>query len=864
MRIIFVLVFNICIIFCNAQDIRTPWKRTSPHLEQFSKLKKKPDSVDVVLSFKDVRAISNWGKKVRIIYNYLPSNTIVCRVKADILEQLINDTTVIFADLHRRPKEELASADFDITLNKLNVVHRLYPSINGSNIYASLKEQRFDTADIDLKGRYFNTGIAAPALTGHASRMVTMLAGGGNTSPFTKGAAPGVHITSSDFSNLLPDADAIYQQNNISVQNHSYGTDIENYYGADAAAFDASTYNNASLIHVFSSGNIGTTTSTNGPYSGVSQMANLSGSFKMAKNIITVGAIDSLHTIMELSSKGPAYDGRVKPDLVAFGQDGSSGSSALVSGAAALVQDAILQAHGSLPSAALTKAVLLNSADQNPAGVINYTTGYGNLNAYKALDIITANHFFEDEVKKGQTKSFSLDIPANIAQFKIMLVWTDTPATANASKALINDLDTKLSFSNTRESWLPWVLNTSANLDSLQLPATRRIDTLNNVELITIDHPKPGKYNLEINGSKIITTKQKFAVTYRLDSVNSFKWTYPVLTDVLEAGQTQILRWQSNIQANATLECSFNNGPWQTIASNIPVESQFANWSVPDTSITTKLRLTIPSLNITKESEVFTISQLTDLMVGFNCADSLMLQWNSIQNNGYQLYQLGAKYMEPVSSLPDTFIVLQKNTSSTQHYAVAPKIGNISGLKSYTIDYQTQGVGCYFHNFHALLENTNRAHLEVSLGTTYGLRQLSVQKHHNNEFSTLYTLTTPASTYFTYVDTALTRGVNSYRIALTLANGSIIYSSSESVFYFPDDPVIIFPNPVRHNQPLRLIAQQPGVFSVSIFDMNGRLIYKGLLSDISQEISAMAFGKGIYFVKIYSSSVNFTKKILVY
>ena len=38
----------------------------------------------------------------------------------------------------------------------------------------------------------------------------------------------------------------------------------------------------------------------------------------MAKNIITVGHIDSLGNVLSLSSRGPAYDGRIKPELVAF------------------------------------------------------------------------------------------------------------------------------------------------------------------------------------------------------------------------------------------------------------------------------------------------------------------------------------------------------------------------------------------------------------------------------------------------------------------------------------------------------------------------------------------------------------------
>ena len=109
----------------------------------------------------------------------------------------------------------------------------------------------------DLKGRYIQTPFTSPAYSGHATIMATIIAGAGNTYYEGKGVAPGARITSADFVTLLPEPDAAYQQYDITVQNHSYGTGIENYYGADAAAYDASVINNPGLLHVFSAGNAG-------------------------------------------------------------------------------------------------------------------------------------------------------------------------------------------------------------------------------------------------------------------------------------------------------------------------------------------------------------------------------------------------------------------------------------------------------------------------------------------------------------------------------------------------------------------------------------------------------------------------------
>lgn len=66
------------------------------------------------------------------------------------------------------------------------------------------------------------------------------------------------------------------------------------------------------------------------------------------------------HRIHERNS-GPTFDGRIKPDLVAFGQDGSSGAAALVSGVSTLLQQQYAnQRSGVRPSASLIKALLLN------------------------------------------------------------------------------------------------------------------------------------------------------------------------------------------------------------------------------------------------------------------------------------------------------------------------------------------------------------------------------------------------------------------------------------------------------------------------------------------------------------------------
>src|SRR6266496_1617098 len=371
---------------------------------------------------------------VKIIYNYQGANVFLIKTTwSELVQTILPSDEVLFVDEHRTAKEELAVSNLDLSTNKVNVNFSKFSQYNGNGFTVSVKENRPDTTDIDFHGRYLSTNLSSTIFSTHATIMATIIGGAGNTYYESKGPAWGSTISTSSFAILLPDPDAAYQQYNISVQNHSYGTSIENFYGADAAAYDASVITRPSLVHVFSAGNSGEQTSTSGPYANVAGFANITGSFKMAKNIITVGHIDSFGTVLAPSSRGPAYDGRIKPELVAFAQDGSSGAAAIVSGISLTLQNAYKDLHSTIPSSALIKAILLNTADDVGPKGIDFTSGYGAANAYKAMLAITGGQYFGGSISNGATDVFNLTVPPNIKQLKLTLAWNDPPAAANAT-----------------------------------------------------------------------------------------------------------------------------------------------------------------------------------------------------------------------------------------------------------------------------------------------------------------------------------------------------------------------------------------------------------------------------------------------
>ncbi|NTS42050.1 S8 family serine peptidase [Flavisolibacter sp. BT320] len=826
--------------------------------------KKTNDSIDVLITVGNLSSLVK--KNVTVLAQYAPARTALVRISPAQLEALFAEEVIKFADTRRQPKEELTTGSLDISLNKINYSHSCFPAINGDAIAISVKEQLLDTTDIDIKGRYFNSQFGSKTESSHAAVMATIIGGGGNSSPFAKGVAWGSYLTSASYSMLLPDDDSVYQKFAISVQNHSYGTGIENYYGGDAAAYDQNSQNVPALLHVFSSGNVGNTASVDGPYASLQGYANLTGSFKMSKNSLTVGATDSFNRVVPLSSKGPAFDGRVKPELVAFAQDGTSGAAALVSGAAALVQQAFRSTvDSSLPSNALVKAILLNSADDVENPWIDYASGYGALNTYNAVKTVREGRFREDSVLQGEEKLIPLSIPEGIAKAKITLSWTDAPASPNATKALVNDLDATLVLQATSESWLPWVLNAANNPDSIRQVAVRMRDTLNNTEQITLDAPKAGAYVLRIKGSNVQNgRRQSFGIAYQLDSALQFQWTYPTASDPLLANATALVRWQSTMKGTASLDFSYDGLQWQTISSAIDLTQHSFSWKTPDTATIGFLRMRTNAQTIPFVSDSIVFSKEAELEVGFNCTDSFLLYWNKQPVAQYQLYQLGEKYLQPLIRTADTIALVNKQTASSMVYSVAPMVANKPGFKSFGTNYTTQGVGCYVRSFLAGIQD-NTAVLNIQLGTLYGIRSLQVLRSNGTGTITLQSFALLTATSFVFTDPGLSSGANHYQLLLTLTNGQTITSDKEVVYYFPHHPVIIYPNPAAQHTPIQIITRTPQEYSLEVYDATGRKIRRETLQEVSQQWAPFRLSKGLYFVTITGrDGSRFTQKLLVY
>ena len=779
------------------------------------------------------------------------------QVKADgaWINKALLDSNIQFIANARKPFTERELTGFDLSVNKVSLAHQVWPTINGNGATVSIKEQLMDTVDIDFKGRYLSSSLASNNLQTHATTMATITAGGGNTFYTGKGVAWGARITNSDFNNLLPDNTTVLQQLKVAVQNHSYGVGIENYYGADAQAYDAQMNQDTNLLHVFSAGNLGNQTSTTGNYIGIPGFANLTGSFKMAKNILTVGASDLFNNTTAISSRGPAFDGRVKPELVALGEDGSSGAAAIVSGISMLLRDAWIKKYGGSnpPSSALLKAILINSADDIGAPNIDYTAGYGAANAWRALQTVEEGKIIQGKIEPNQVNNHAIRLPNNVQKLKITISWIDPAATVNSTKSLVNDLDLELIEIANSNKYLPWILNSSPNLTALESPATRGRDSINNVEQITLEQPAAGNYVLVVRGSKLSSNQQAYSIAWQYDTINHFQFTFPVKGTQLIPNTFNTIRWETNLASTATLQSRFNGGSWETIDNNINLVNNYYQWNCPDQIGLLQLRMITGTID--RQTDTIVLAPIISAKIGFNCVDSFLLYWPKIGVNQYQVSQLGNQYLEPLLITADTFLIKEKLNNPFQVYTVAPVLpSNFKGLPGYAINYTQQQNACYINGFFADPSGTNNASLTLQLGTTYQVNQIVFEKLFATGYQAIRTITPVTNAQVNTIETA-SPGLNTYRAKVELLNGRSYYTSPAQVLNFYEKPYYLFPNPVVAGAPLKLMSENIDSTQLLIFDMAGKKIHSQVISSFIEPIQLPLLPKGVYYAIINRAGV---------
>lgn len=646
--------------------------------------------VDCYNSFPDARIESS----LRMLGAFRPNDperrAVFIQIESHKLDQLLALPFVKFVELD--PGKPVPDDTRGRSLHRSNFINTDYAGglkYDGRGVSIGLADDGHVGPHIDFQGRMtsFTTSNAGT----HGDMTSGICVGAANMDARYKGMATGAYLYLYDISSYPHVNNAVQNFNNLGtvITSTSYSEGC-NAYSTTSASSDNRLYQNRPLMFVFSGGN---NASANCNYGAGAGWGNITGGHKNGKNTIATGNVSASGVIDPTSSRGPAPDGRIKPDICANGLGQFStdenytyseggGTSAACPGLAGITAQ-LYQAWRELkqqsnPEGALIKGILLSTADDlgNPGP--DFVYGWGRVNARKALKMIEEDRYKIDSIQMGDSLEYTLQIPAGTQEAKIMIYWADPAAQPNSSLNLINNLDMKIRRPD-GSMVLPWKLKTTPNATDLNTPASTGIDSLNNMEQVYLNTPSEGTYTVVVKGSSIVQGFQRFYLMQQLED-SEVTLTYPIGGEDFVPGQSELIRWDAAGNTGTfNVSYSADSGQtWTTIANPAATLRQ-QSWTVPTSFVTGKALIRVTRGNSTSVSHrtFSSINPPTNLRVVKACPDSITIAWNAVSGaSRYQVYFLGEKYMDSVGTSATTQITLPYTYSKELWYSVGAVFPN--------------------------------------------------------------------------------------------------------------------------------------------------------------------------------------------
>ncbi len=341
------------------------------------------------------------------------------------------------------------------------------------------------------------------------------------------------------------------------IHTNSWGAPLNGAYNTNSAEADTFAFENRDFMILFSAGN---------------DAPNRVGAPGTAKNVLTVGASENRRAlpdavtfpngrtinfeieaddpadIASFSSRGPAVNNRIKPDVVAPGswilstrssrtngvgrgvpgqpifglgnqdtppmppgagansadkymyQNGTSMATPLAAGACALLRQYLVEQRGHAPSAALIKALIVNGTVDLEQPVNQQ--GWGRVDLDNALFPLTSGRVqFDDTLDNAlgpaDFRIYDVHVASSAEPLTATLVWRDPPAPTIQNHLFLR------------------VIHLSSGAE---FTAERDIMTVqNNVQKVVIPAPAPGIYRIEVESSDITPGIPEFPDELRQD-----------------------------------------------------------------------------------------------------------------------------------------------------------------------------------------------------------------------------------------------------------------------------------------------------------------------------------------------------------
>ncbi len=567
------------------------------------------------------------------------------------------------------------------SLHRVSVLNDGVRNLKGDGMNIGVWDERASQhLDFSPAGRLIN--VDAGAAGSHGTHVSGTIGSRGLINPLARGMAPNATIYSYyGFSgDVQVTMSTAIPANTLISSNHSYHDGLGVQCGLSGASVsyslrarntDINLNNFPYHLHCHSAGN--------NQSACASGWGTITGTGKAAKNNLVVASITSFEAMTSYSSFGPVHDGRIKPEISAMGDgvfstytplntygtiSGTSMSTPGITGTVALLAQRYKQLNGNvLPPSSLIKNIACNTAQDlgNPGP--DYRFGFGRINALAAVRILEENRYAVNTIATGANNDITITVPAGAARLRVMLTWNDPAAAANASAALVNNLDLRvIEGANT---YLPWILNPTSPATN----ATQADDNISNIEQVTVNNPASGTYTLRVNGEAVPTgPNQTYSLTWDIQQPY-IEVIYPNGGESFSPGTTQVVTWDNaGVAGTQTVEYSLDNGStWVTIGTVAATVTRLS-WSVPAGANTSTALIRVTSGAITDNSDVtFKILGTTTGFSGsgVSCnAGEVIFNWTGVTNaTHYDIYRL-----DPATG---DFIILAPNVTGTTYTATS-------------------------------------------------------------------------------------------------------------------------------------------------------------------------------------------------
>ncbi|MBL0234989.1 MAG: S8 family serine peptidase [Chitinophagaceae bacterium] len=562
----------------------------------------------------------------------------------------------------------------------------------------------------------------------HGTHVAGIIGGAGLINEVRRGAAPGATIVAQTLEEILTWAPTYVTDYNMVLTNNSYGNIANDCYmfgrySLTSRTMDQMSINYPHLEHVFASGNSGQVSC---PPIGPGYRT-VFGDYQVAKNVLTVGNTTATGDIFIASSRGPALDGRIKPEICAIGTSvtsttfpwvwnyyadntGTSMACPAITGGMALLYEKYRDLHANAdPDNVLVKALVVNSGDDYGNPGPDYIYGYGQANFWRAEEMLENDHYAVNTINAGDPdQTIPITIPAGTAALKVMICWNDPAAAAVSYQTLVNDLDLRVE-PPSGPAALPFILDTT--IAGFANTATTGADHINNLEQVVIANPTAGAtYNVKIKANNITQGgSQKYALVYDLVP-NEIRLMSPLRSEAFVHGDTVIVQWDCYDEPANTFKLEFaaDGSNFNVINATIPANKRQYYLTGPDqywvvpSGISTdqaKMRISKNGTSLSYTSGAFVIHDTILVSLSADqCPGYISIDWNAVPGaSGYEVMMIRGTEMSSVATVSNTtfnYTIGGLSADSVYWVTVRPLIGSSPGRRAFAVSRQPNTGSC--------------------------------------------------------------------------------------------------------------------------------------------------------------------------